>query len=113
MPNFSDRVHRIADKGSSAWDIHYAALAAVQTDPSVIVLSVGDPDFPTPAHIVDASYASAQAGDTHYTPILGVSELRDAIAQKLNAQRTYKDITLLLLRARRMRYLPRRNVRWS
>ena len=52
MPNFSDRVHRIADEGSSAWDIHYAALAAVQTDPDVIVLSVGDPDFSTPSHIV-------------------------------------------------------------
>ena len=86
MPNFSDRVHRIADEGSSAWDIHYAALAAVQTDPDVIVLSVGDPDFSTPSHIVNALSESAQAGDTHYTPILGIDELRDAVAQKLRSQ---------------------------
>src|SRR5260370_24001527 len=53
-------------------------LAADASD--VLHLEVGEPDFPTPAHIVEAAVAAARAGFTHYTPNAGLPELRDAIA---------------------------------
>ncbi len=49
----------------------------------VIDLGGGDPDFPTPSHIVDAAVAALRAGDTHYVESAGVVELREALAVKL------------------------------
>ena len=46
----------------------------------VILLSVGDPDYPTPAPIVAAAKASLDRGRTHYAEIAGQTELRAAIA---------------------------------
>ncbi len=84
MPQYASIVDLIAADGADAWDIHYAALDAAKHDPDVLVLSVGDPDFATPAHIIDAMTSSAQSGDTHYTPVLGINELRACIAQRLS-----------------------------
>ena len=49
----------------------------------IISFSLGEPDFATPSHIIDAVKASLERGDTHYTPSPGIPELRTAIAQKL------------------------------
>lgn len=49
----------------------------------VISFSLGEPDFATPGHIIDAVKASIERGETHYTPSPGIPELRKAIAQKL------------------------------
>ena len=49
----------------------------------VIDLGGGDPDFPTPAHIVAAAADAMEAGDTHYVASPGIPELRRAIAEKL------------------------------
>jgi aminotransferase len=43
----------------------------------------GEPDFPTPQHIVDAAQAAMKRGETHYGPTPGLPELREAISQKL------------------------------
>ncbi|MFA5895486.1 MAG: pyridoxal phosphate-dependent aminotransferase [Thermoplasmata archaeon] len=48
----------------------------------VLSLSVGEPDFPTPAHIVDAAKEALDEGFTKYTPSTGIKELREAIAEK-------------------------------
>lgn len=47
---------------------------------SIIHLEVGEPDFPTPEPIVQAGIAALRAGHTHYTPALGLPQLRAAIA---------------------------------
>lgn len=47
---------------------------------SVIHMEIGEPDFPTPAGVVDAGIGSLRNGDTHYTDSRGISELRQAIA---------------------------------
>ncbi len=47
---------------------------------SVINLSVGEPDFETPAAVCDAAIAAVRAGWTRYTPVAGVPELRERIA---------------------------------
>ena len=48
---------------------------------SVIHLEIGEPDFPTPPAIVEAGIRALSDGRTHYTPALGLSELREAIAK--------------------------------
>ncbi len=52
----------------------------------IISFSLGEPDFDTPRHIVDAAKASLERGDTHYTPSPGIPELRKAIAEKLRKE---------------------------
>lgn len=49
----------------------------------VISLSIGEPDFDTPAHITDACIAALRGGKTHYAPSQGIPELLDAIAAKV------------------------------
>jgi len=53
---------------------------------TVLSLSVGEPDFPTPAHIVDAAKKALDDGFTKYTPSTGIKELREAIAEKSVAE---------------------------
>ncbi len=48
----------------------------------VISFCVGEPDFKTPEHIIDAAKDSLDKGETHYTPSHGIMELREAIAEK-------------------------------
>ena len=49
----------------------------------VIDLSLGEPDFKTPAHICEAATKAMEEGYTKYTPVVGYPELRQAIADKL------------------------------
>ena len=53
---------------------------------NVCSFSVGEPDFPTPAHIVKAAEAALEAGKTRYGPAAGEPKLREAIAQKLQKE---------------------------
>lgn len=47
----------------------------------IVHLEIGEPDFPTPEPIVAAGMAALRAGETHYTPALGLPALRQAIAR--------------------------------
>jgi aspartate aminotransferase len=50
----------------------------------VIALAGGDPDFDTPAHIVEAAFSAIRAGKTHYpSPTKGIRPLLEAIAEKM------------------------------
>jgi aminotransferase len=51
--------------------------------PNVIALGRGDPDFHTPAHIVEAAKAALDANHHHYTGPTGIPALREAIAADL------------------------------
>ncbi|WP_133139567.1 pyridoxal phosphate-dependent aminotransferase [Legionella genomosp. 1] len=50
----------------------------------IINLGTGEPDFDTPQHIKDAAIAAINAGFTKYTPVDGISELKQAILEKFN-----------------------------
>ncbi len=52
-------------------------------------LEIGQPDFDTPAHIVDAAVRAAKAGYTAYTANAGIAELRDAVCTKLARENGY------------------------
>lgn len=49
----------------------------------VIDLSLGEPDFDTPAHIKDAAKKAIDENWSHYTPVAGYADLREAVCVKL------------------------------
>jgi aspartate/methionine/tyrosine aminotransferase len=79
---FSSLTDRVKGSAADVWDSHYAAVAAQRRGEDVIVLSVGDPDFSTPPEIVEAAISALHEGDTHYTEVIGIDKLREAIAQQ-------------------------------
>lgn len=80
MARFSKRVRSI----ESSPTVHIGDLIAEMKarGEKVLSLAVGEPDFPTPAHIVEAAKKALDEGFTKYTPAPGIRELREAIAEK-------------------------------
>jgi aspartate/methionine/tyrosine aminotransferase len=58
-------------------------------DPEAIHLEVGEPDFATPEHVVEAAYEAARMGLTRYAPNAGLPELREALAEKVARRNGY------------------------
>jgi aspartate aminotransferase len=83
MKALSSKVSGIAS--SATMDIAERAKAMVREGIDVISLSIGEPDFDTPAHIREACCDSIRRGDTHYAPSRGIPELLQAIAAKIQA----------------------------
>ena len=73
---------RIGEENAFAVLARANALAA--TGKSVINLGIGQPDFPTPANIVDAAVKALHDGHHGYTPATGIPELREAVASDLS-----------------------------
>jgi aspartate/methionine/tyrosine aminotransferase len=77
----SRRIGAITESATLAVDAKAKALQAAGEP--VIGFGAGEPDFPTPAHIVDAAVAACRNPKYHrYTPASGLPELREAIAAK-------------------------------
>ena len=77
----SQRIAAIAESATLAVDAKAKALQAAGEN--VIGFGAGEPDFPTPAHIVEAAAAACRDPKNHrYTPAAGLPELREAIAAK-------------------------------
>ncbi|QVM94405.1 MULTISPECIES: pyridoxal phosphate-dependent aminotransferase [unclassified Pseudomonas] len=96
---FSALTQRIAGDGAAAWEIHYRALELLEKGQDVLLLSVGDPDFDTPAPIVEAAIDSLRSGHTHYSDVRGKLALRQAIArrhQQRSGQQTGADQVTVL-----------------
>jgi aspartate aminotransferase len=80
-PRISKRIGAIAESATLKVDAKAKALQA--EGKAVISYAAGEPDFPTPAHIVEAAVAAAKDPKNHrYTPAVGLPELREAIAKK-------------------------------
>jgi aspartate aminotransferase len=77
----SRRVAAIAESATLAVDAKAKALKAAGE--SVIGFGAGEPDFPTPGHIVEAAVAACRDPRNHrYSPVAGLPELKEAIAAK-------------------------------
>ncbi|MCP5366360.1 MAG: aminotransferase class I/II-fold pyridoxal phosphate-dependent enzyme [Hyphomicrobiales bacterium] len=63
------------------------AEAAAAGGPRVINLGIGQPDFPTPPHIVEAAARALRDGHHGYTPANGILPLREAVAADVLARR--------------------------
>ena len=61
-------------------DVRVKARALEAQGRSVIHLEIGEPDFPSPPHVIAAAKRALDEGWTHYGPPQGLPELRDAIA---------------------------------
>src|SRR3954454_19203391 len=81
MERISRRIGAVAESATLAIDAKFKALKAAGED--VIGYGAGEPDFPTPEHIVEAAVAACRNPANHrYTPTPGLPELREAIAIK-------------------------------
>jgi aspartate aminotransferase len=81
MSRISSRVGSIAESATLAVDAKAKSLKAAGRD--VVGFGAGEPDFPTPEHVVEAAVAACRNPRFHkYTPTPGLPELREAIAAK-------------------------------
>ncbi|HVM03259.1 MAG TPA: pyridoxal phosphate-dependent aminotransferase [Acidimicrobiales bacterium] len=81
MGRISARVAAVTESATLAIDAKAKALRAAGED--VIGFGAGEPDFPTPAHIVEAAAEACRDPRNHrYTPAGGLPELRRAVADK-------------------------------
>lgn len=84
----SRRVGAVAPSATLTIDAKAKAMKASGLD--VIGFGAGEPDFPTPAHIVEAAIAACSDTVNHrYTPVAGLPELRRAIANKTQRDSNY------------------------
>ena len=77
-PSLSQALERIEASPTTAMTDRASALRAEGRD--IISLSVGEPDFDTPPHVIAAAKAALDGGDTRYTPVAGTARLREAAA---------------------------------
>lgn len=82
---FAERMSRLGTE--SAFDVMVRARALAAQGKEIIYLQIGEPDFDTPSHIIEAGVEALRSGDTHYTPPAGIPELRQAIANEVSATR--------------------------
>jgi aspartate aminotransferase len=81
FPRISKRIAAIAESATLKVDAKAKALQAAGRP--VISYAAGEPDFATPAHIVEAAVLAARDPKNHrYTPAIGLPELREAIVVK-------------------------------
>ncbi|CAI50296.1 pyridoxal phosphate-dependent aminotransferase [Natronomonas pharaonis DSM 2160] len=81
--DFTARLERVEPSATLAISNLASELEADGVD--VVDLSVGEPDFPTPENIVEAGKDALDAGHTGYPPSNGIPKLKEAIADKLDA----------------------------
>lgn len=84
MLNLTDRVARTELAATFAMAAKARSLRAAGHE--VISLSLGEPDFPTPEHVVEAGFAAARRGETKYPPLGGIEPLRVAVAEKFQRE---------------------------
>lgn len=80
MPELATRLSNASAPATIAMSIRARALRAAGHD--VISLALGEPDFATPTHVIDAAHAAALAGQTKYPPVDGTLALKQAVVAK-------------------------------
>jgi aspartate aminotransferase len=63
----------------SAFDVLAQARALEASGRPVVHLEIGEPDFATPPHIVEAAVDALRSGQTHYVPAPGIPQLRESV----------------------------------
>ncbi len=82
---FAQRMSRLGTE--SAFEVLARARALEAQGRDVVHLEIGEPDFDTPHHIVDAAVQALHDGYTHYTPSAGMPVLREAVADYISHTR--------------------------
>jgi aspartate aminotransferase len=81
----AERISRLGVE--SAFDVLVRARALEAQGRNIIHLEIGEPDFATPPHIIEAAKQALDEGWTHYGPTQGLPELREAIAAYISRTR--------------------------
>ncbi len=84
MNYLSDRINSLSESATLKMTKLGRELAAKGIN--VISLSIGEPDFNTPEHVKNAAKKALDDNHTHYSPVPGYPELRQAIANKLKKE---------------------------
>src|SRR5213594_3432203 len=74
----------------TAFEVLNRARALEKQGKEIIHLEIGEPDFDTPANVVEAGVDALRKGWTHYGPSAGLPELRQAIAEYVSRTRKVK-----------------------
>ena len=85
IPTLSQRLSRVQTAATVQMTIKARALREAGVD--VIQLTIGEPDFDSPPHAIEAAYAAAKAGETKYPPQDGTRKLKEAIQRKYKRDR--------------------------
>src|ERR1700746_97694 len=81
MPQMAGRMGVLGTE--TAFEVLARANALAAEGPLIINLGIGQPDFPTPEHIVEAGRKALADGHHGYTPANGIPSLRAAVAADL------------------------------
>jgi aspartate/methionine/tyrosine aminotransferase len=81
----ADRMNRLEIE--SAFDVLVKARALEAQGRSVVHLEIGEPDFPSPPHVIEAAKRALDEGWTHYGPPQGLPDLREAVASYISRTR--------------------------
>ena len=95
MDNATQYQLRLAERMSrlgteTAFEVLNQARALERLGKKIIHLEIGEPDFDTPANVVEAGIEALRRGWTHYGPSAGLPELRQAIAEDVSRSRGVK-----------------------
>jgi aspartate aminotransferase len=95
MDNATQYQLRLADRMSrlgteTAFEVLNQARALERQGKKIIHLEIGEPDFDTPANVVEAGINALRQGWTHYGPSAGLPELRQAVAEDVSRSRGVK-----------------------
>src|SRR6476469_10753244 len=81
----AERMSRLGTE--TAFEVLNKARALERLGEKIIHLEIGEPDFDTPANVVEAGIGALRQGWTHYGPSAGLPELRQAIAEDVSRSR--------------------------
>lgn len=84
MINTAGRMRRIVASPSTMAAQRARELKAQGQD--IVTLTTGEPDFPTPDHVIEAAYKAMRAGQTRYTTVSGTADLKAAIIDKFRRE---------------------------
>ena len=81
----ADRTNRLGTE--TAFEVLARAKALEAQGKSIIHLEIGEPDFDTPRHIIEAAHKALDDGWTHYGPASGDMNLKEAIVDEIKSSR--------------------------
>ena len=88
MKRLSEMAYRL--KGQEMFQILEKTKKLEKSGKHIIHFELGDPDFDTPRHIIEAAYSSMKSGETHYTSSMGLPDFREVIRETTSISRKFK-----------------------
>ena len=82
---YADITNRLSGLGSDKWALRIASIRRQKAGLPVIDLTIGEPDIPTPCHLIDTAAQAMRAGRTGYSDGRGEAVLRKALATHYKA----------------------------